>query len=74
MKPAMKIAGNFRATEPTISPILAVSVYPGATVEIPRMAPERTPILLAANPLLDVSGAGADPETAGSCGVAIGPP
>ncbi|CPZ27210.1 Uncharacterised protein [Mycobacteroides abscessus] len=50
MKPAMRMAGIFRPTAATIRPMLAVSVYPGATVEIPRTAPVKVPIRPAARP------------------------
>ena len=51
MNPAMKIAGIFNPTAATISPMLAVSVYPGATQEIPRIAPEKVPTRPVARPL-----------------------
>ncbi len=39
MKPAIKMAGIFRPTAATMRPMLAVSVYPGATDEMPSTAP-----------------------------------
>ena len=53
----MKIAGIFNPTAATIRPMLAVSVYPGATEEIPRTAPEKVPIVPAARPLAESGGA-----------------
>ena len=52
-KPAMKIAGIFNPTAATIRPILAVSVYPGATEEIPSTAPAKVPTRPVARPLLE---------------------
>ena len=51
MKPAIKMAGIFRPTAATMRPMLAVSVYPGATDEMPSTAPEKVPTLPDASPL-----------------------
>ena len=51
MSPAIRIAGIFSPTAATIRPMLAVSVYPGATDEIPSTAPEKVPTLPDARPL-----------------------
>ena len=73
MKPAMKIAGNFRGDGADDRSILAVSVYPGATVEIPRMAPRGTPILLA-NPGCWMFPAQGEPGNRGVLWCAMGLP